>query len=218
MKFKQVVICFCALIVLFISSATTVYAAYEVPFKDIATAQKINWNDDYYFILQDDEYYYICPNNTSNPYNDPVIENSFRITISGSQTVITRPNSGTDPGNKNVYKVSKSNPYADWTVAYNGNSFGNLTINKAVSCYASSTDLYNSSNELVFSRAPLGQTTQGGTSTAPSSGSHLNLSTSMLSNVLSELIAVLPILFPVLISFIAIRKGLAFILQTLKRA
>lgn len=218
MKFKQILFGLCALVIFLVGSVTPVYAAYEVPFKNIAEAQNISWNDDYYFILQDDDNYYICPNNTSNPFNDPVIENSFRITISGSQTVITRPNSGTDPGNKNVYKVSKSNPYADWTVAYNGNSFGNLTINTSVSCYASSTDLYNSSNELVFSRAPLGQTTQGGTSTAPSSGLHLNLSMSMLSNVLSELIAVLPILFPVLISFIAIRKGLAFILQTLKRA
>lgn len=213
MKFKQVIICLCALIVLFISSATTVYAAYEPPFKDIATSQGITWNDDYYFILQDDDNYYICPNNTSNPYNDPVIENSFRITISGSQTVITRPNSGTDPGNKNVYKVSKSNPYADWDKVYDGNSFGSYKINSVVTCYASSTDLYNSSDELVFLKAPLGQTATGGTN-----GSHLNLSSSMLSNVLSELIACIPILFPVLISFIAIRKGLAFILQTLKRS
>lgn len=211
MKFKQVVICFCALIVLFISSATTVYAAYEVPFKDIAVAQGKSWNDDFYFILEDSSYYYICPDNTSHPWGESVVENSFKITITGSQSVITHPNSGTDPGNKYVYKVAKSNPYADWSVAYDGNSFSKLTINEAVTCYASSTDLYNSSDELVFSKAPLGQTATGGTN-----GSHLNLSSSMLSNVLSELIACIPVLFPVLISFIAIRKGLAFIFKILR--
>lgn len=39
-----------------------------------------------------------------------------------------------------------------------------------------------------------------------------------LSAVLSELIAVLPILLPVLITFIAIRKGIKFILATLRAA
>lgn len=39
-----------------------------------------------------------------------------------------------------------------------------------------------------------------------------------LSGVLSELIAVLPILLPVLITFIAIRKGIKFILATLRAA
>lgn len=39
-----------------------------------------------------------------------------------------------------------------------------------------------------------------------------------LSQVLSELIAVLPILLPVLITFIAIRKGIKFILGTLRTA
>lgn len=39
-----------------------------------------------------------------------------------------------------------------------------------------------------------------------------------LSGVLSELVAVLPILLPVLITFIAIRKGIKFILATLRAA
>ncbi len=44
------------------------------------------------------------------------------------------------------------------------------------------------------------------------------LKNTQLSQVLSELIAVLPILLPVLITFIAIRKGIKFILVTLRTA
>lgn len=215
MKFKQVIICFCALIVLFISSATTVYAAYEPPFKDIATAQGITWNDNYYCIFSDGSNYYICPYNYVN-FNGN-FGNVIRVDInSGVGTVKNSQlqNSDTECA---VYKVSKSNPYDDWTKVYSGNIFNSITIPN-ISLVNSSTDIYNSSGEVVFTKTPLGQKPQGGTSppTTPSSGSHLNLSTSMLSNVLSELIAVLPILFPVLISFIAIRKGLSFILTTLK--
>lgn len=39
-----------------------------------------------------------------------------------------------------------------------------------------------------------------------------------LSGVLSEMLALVPILMPVAISFIAIRKGISFVLSTLRDA
>ena len=39
-----------------------------------------------------------------------------------------------------------------------------------------------------------------------------------LSGVLSEMLALVPVLMPVAISFIAIRKGISFVLSTLRDA
>lgn len=44
----------------------------------------------------------------------------------------------------------------------------------------------------------------------------LNKNSPMLKKVLNEIVALLPLLLPVLISFLAIRKGLKFTLQTLR--
>lgn len=92
----------------------------------------------------------------------------------------------------------------------NGNTF---------SVIASNYNIYNTdSNELVF---------QQGTSSSPSptppsqSGSStllptFNSNSEMLNGVLQEIVALLPILLPVLITLLAIRKGLKFCLQTLR--
>lgn len=45
---------------------------------------------------------------------------------------------------------------------------------------------------------------------------HTVISSTQLTGILSELIAVLPLLFPVLITFLAIRKGIVFCLQMLR--
>lgn len=46
----------------------------------------------------------------------------------------------------------------------------------------------------------------------------LNKNSTMLKGVLNEIVALLPLLLPVLISFLAIRKGIRFTLQTLRSA
>lgn len=46
----------------------------------------------------------------------------------------------------------------------------------------------------------------------------LNKNSTMLKGVLNEIIALLPLLLPVLITFLAIRKGIRFTLQTLRSA
>lgn len=40
----------------------------------------------------------------------------------------------------------------------------------------------------------------------------------MLSGVFNELVSLLPIVIPVIIGFLAVRKGLAFVLGSLRRA
>lgn len=40
----------------------------------------------------------------------------------------------------------------------------------------------------------------------------------MLSGVFNELVSLLPVVIPVIIGFLAVRKGLAFVLGSLRRA
>lgn len=65
---------------------------------------------------------------------------------------------------------------------------------------------------------PTPSTVPGQTGTRPAIVLGATLKKTQLSGVLSELVAVLPILLPVLITFIAIRKGIKFILATLRAA
>ena len=44
------------------------------------------------------------------------------------------------------------------------------------------------------------------------------ITSNMLNGVLDEIIALLPIVFPVVIGFLAIRKGIGFVLGAIKRA
>lgn len=68
----------------------------------------------------------------------------------------------------------------------------------------------------TFTQTPSTVPGQTGTGTRPAAVLGATLKKTQLSAVLSELIAVLPILLPVLITFIAIRKGIKFILGTLR--
>lgn len=70
----------------------------------------------------------------------------------------------------------------------------------------------------TFTQTPSTVPGQTGTGTRPAAVLGATLKKTQLSAVLSELIAVLPILLPVLITFIAIRKGIKFILGTLRTA
>lgn len=70
----------------------------------------------------------------------------------------------------------------------------------------------------TFTQTPSTVPGQTGTGTRPAAVLGPTLKKTQLSAVLSELIAVLPILLPVLITFIAIRKGIKFILGTLRTA
>lgn len=83
-------------------------------------------------------------------------------------------------------------------------------------------DILNPAGEKVFQKG----TSQSPNPTTPDSsipGSNtlstmFNKNSAMLNGVLQEIIALLPLLLPVLISFLAIRKGIKFTLQTLRSA
>ena len=85
----------------------------------------------------------------------------------------------------------------------------------------SNTDIVSSSTgDVVFQKGTNMSPTPVNPETTPSASNTLLTMFSQnsvnLKTVLEELIAVLPLLIPVLISFLAIRKGIAFTLKTLK--
>lgn len=92
----------------------------------------------------------------------------------------------------------------------NGNTF---------SVIESSHNIYNTeTSELVFHQ---GTSVSPNPTTPTPSGSNtlstmFNSNSAMLNGVLQEIVTLLPILLPVLVTFIAIRKGIRFCLQTLR--
>lgn len=60
----------------------------------------------------------------------------------------------------------------------------------------------------------------GGDATTVTTVTHLAdmVTTDMLQGVLSEVLGMLPVVIPVTIGFIAVRKGLAFLFQSLRKA
>lgn len=193
---------------IFLISAIPVYADYQVPFDRIAESKDISWSEDYHTVCISNDYYYIIPNNNRGD------SSGYYMTRSGSNLIIQRQ--GNYINSPDVYRVVRSNPYGEWVKLNDSNGYyGNGSGVSWDNCYIaySGVDIYDNAGDLVFQRSPLGQSQQGGTSSIG-----LILSNLPLRNVLNELIACLPVLFPVLITFIAIRKGIAFCLMILKQA
>lgn len=193
---------------IFLISAIPVYADYQVPFDRIADSKGISWSEDYHTVCISNDYYYIIPNNNRGD------SSGYYMTRSGSNLIIQRQ--GNYINSPDVYRVARSNPYGEWVKLNDSNGYyGNGSGVSWDNCYIaySGVDIYDNAGDLVFQRSPLGQSQQGGTSSIG-----LILSNLPLQNVLNELIACLPVLFPVLITFIAIRKGIAFCLMILKQA
>lgn len=114
------------------------------------------------------------------------------------------------------YNMHGLNPYTGLRYETAGDS--SAAKNPLVPAY-SNYDFDNAGT--TFQQTPSTPTTPGteGETTTPGAvvlGATMKKTN--LSQVLSELIAVLPILLPVLITFIAIRKGIKFILGTLRTA
>lgn len=200
---------------IFLISAIPVYADYQVPFDRIAESKDISWSEDYHTVFATDELYYVVPNNWQSSFGDNDFGPAYYFNFSnGSLTVKASKNPViSTPA---VYSVSRSNPYGEWTLLNDSNGYwafsSGVNVGKAQILY-SAIDLTNSDGQVVFQRSPLGQSQQGGVSSIGSILSNLPL-----KNVLNELIACLPVLFPVLITFIAIRKGITFCLMILKQA
>ena len=194
---KIIAFVFSFLLVVF-TFCTPVYAVTYPNFLAIASEQGINSND--YAIFEDDNYYY---------YLDSPL---YRVASDG--TVLYK-----DPflGGYTSYwtwRIDKKNPYSDWELhsIYGGGISDGLTPKLDRHSYLfSSFDLVSRDepSTVVFTRTPFKKGTTSLSSMLPSV---------QLSNVLTECITLLPVLLPVLITFIAIRKGLAFILRMLRAA
>lgn len=113
------------------------------------------------------------------------------------------------------YNMHGLNPYTGLRYETAGDS--SAAKNPLVPAY-SNYDFDNAGT--TFQQTPSTPTTPGteGETTPGAAVLGQTFKKTNLSQVLSELIAVLPILLPVLITFIAIRKGIKFILGTLRTA
>lgn len=133
-----------------------------------------------------------------------------------------------------VIEFSYDNCYSKPTIKYDGTtgSYGDIKINSSLgfniknfnsgkfSFIYSVVDVYDYDGNVVFQKG----TSQSPNPTTPDSsipGSNtlstmFNKNSAMLNGVLQEIIALLPLLLPVLITFLAIRKGIKFTLQTLR--
>ncbi len=127
-----------------------------------------------------------------------------------------------------IFAFDKSNCYSKPTYAHNGTNvwqglpFGITKDNLNSRILQSYKTILSPSGEVVFQKG----TNLSPNPTNPDSPTQglnilsnlLNKNSPMLSRVLNEIVALLPILLPVLIAFLAIRKGIRFILQTLRSA
>lgn len=136
-----------------------------------------------------------------------------------------------------VIEFSYDNCYSKPTIKYDGitGSYGDLKIDSSLgfniknfnsgkfSFLYSVVDVYDYDGNVVFQKGT-SQSPNPNPETPPLTPGSNTLSTmfnknsAMLKGVLNEILALLPLLLPVLISFLAIRKGIKFTLQTLRSA
>jgi len=114
----------------------------------------------------------------------------------------------------NVFTIYKSNasgnPYGPYSMT-TAQGYDPVSVNVGI-IYANSNPIYDSTKtNVVFQQTP-----------SDPAGTTPNLkpiiTVNLLSGILTEVTGILPILLPVLITFIAIRKGLKFTLATLRSA
>lgn len=219
MKFKHILVFISVLSVCVLMFAQTAFAAYLPPFIDIA-------NDEGYTIFKNDDGdydYVIIQNDKSRCYY--LVTTSYKDYFDSVDNPTVRfPDTLYSPTSY-IYTISYSNPYTGWTskkYTYNQSvSLKGSIISSSKNLYANGTDAGNdvsvySANPLSISNSSSSGSSSGG-STSSGKG-HLNFTTSMLNGVLAEIIACLPILIPVIIAFIAIRKGIKFTLCMLRSA
>lgn len=185
-------------------SAQTLYNIAKDTGKPIYEGYQLICEDstNYYFWTVDNSN--IRPSSNSNSYPCNISMSGGGAAVQIPTTVFTYPKS-------NFYDVSVSENKQGYYYDYQINKLSNVT------------QILYSNKDVTY--------TSGGTTTVffqrmdsipsnPPSRVPLNtvISSIQLTGILDEVIALLPILFPVLITFIAIRKGIAFCLATLRTA
>lgn len=207
------------------------YAANNViPFDDIAKSQNLYFNDEHYLI----QYFPYDSGSlggmvysVDSYYNIITWESNARITLSSNGDSIQTSNS--TGGRWHVYKASGSNPYSAWTVVdvISGGYQVGLSTGKEVkdpesmTVIASNKYAFNNGKAILYSSQNIYE--RDGTTvffgrTPTSSALKTHITGLTLGAVLQESVNLLPILLPVLITFIAIRKGIAFCFRILRMA
>lgn len=176
------------------NTGETIYPNYQIIYEDQDNFYL--WSVGYYVTMESPN---IRPYVTSNSYPTDIIIRGGQLTAPISTNLFTFPKS-------NIYDCSFSAFKTDYE---NGTS--KPKINNVINILYSSKDILVNGSDTVFFWQM---------SSIPTSTSRVPLNTvltsTLLSGILDELIAMLPVLFPVLITFIAIRKGIAFTLTILR--
>ncbi len=218
---------FSVMLVVFSLMPVTAFAgtgAANVDYRSIAKDYDIGISDDYtyyaVYTLKDKTDFVYCIFS-----NNPVVvlkNGGYGFcTVKGSSaacTLVRYPYSNVY-SNAEALASNKYVSYGDWAT-YMGSATGKVDT---------TVQQYDNASPLIFAYSNFDVDNVGETFTQTSSTGQGQsqtgklvlgpiLKNTQLSQVLSELIAVLPILLPVLITFIAIRKGIKFILSQLRAA
>ena len=129
-----------------------------------------------------------------------------------------------------LYKFDNKNAYKTPTNVNTGYFLKGGTYNKGfnisnvlftdINIYGMNDTADDVTEEIIYKPGSYKSNTSTGSGGSVSGNNKLSdiINNSMLQNVLAEVVAVLPIVMPVLITFISIRKGLAFVLSSLRSA
>lgn len=183
-------------------SAQTLYNIANDTGKPIYSGYQLICEDDTNFYFWTVESSNIRPSSSSNSYPCNISMSGGGASVQISTTVYTYPKS-------NYYDVSVSENKQGYYYDYQVNKLSNVTkilySNKDVTYTSGDTttvffSLMNSIPKYPPGRVPVSTV----------------ISSIPLTGILKELTAMLPLLLPVLITFLAIRKGIAFCLQMLR--
>lgn len=201
-----------------------------IPFNEIADSQNLYFNNEHYLIqyfpydsgslggidYSVDSYYYII-----------TWESNARIILSSNGYSIETSNA--TAGRWHVYIANGSNPYSAWSVVdvISGGYQVGISSGEEVKdpqtqdVICSNKYAFNNGKAILYTSQNIYQndgTTVFFGQTPSSSALKTHITGLTLGAVLQELVNLLPILLPVLITFIAIRKGIAFCFRTLRTA
>lgn len=181
---------------------------------DIAKASGKTIYPNYQIIYEDDNNFYLWTVGYFVTGESPDIK-PYVNTASYPCDIIIRGGLLTAPITTNVFTFPKLNIY-DVSVNSNSTDYENGTskpkiYNVTKILYSNKDILVDGGDTVFFTK--MNSIPQGTSKRVPL---NTTLSSIQLTGILDEVIALLPILFPVLITFIAIRKGIAFCLATLR--
>ncbi|MGN0532748.1 MAG: hypothetical protein ACI4IK_00135 [Eubacterium sp.] len=207
------------------------YAANNViPFDEIAGSQNLYFNDGHYLIQ-----YFPHASGTLNGVEYSVSSYYYIITWD-SDSKIKLSSNGLKLETNNVgagrwycYKANGANPYSAWTVEVSNSGGYQVPLSTGEQVYdpelmtvlASNKYAFNNGKAILYTSQNIYQndgTTVFFGQTPSSSALKTHITGLTLGAVLQELVSLLPILLPVSITFISIRKGIAFCFRTLRAA